>query len=135
MNELSHLIKSLAYSLTIVPVSSKSITALAKHYELRPELERLQKGLTRHRSEGYDLEGKRVPIEATFLTLLDRIQSNALKITELQKQCSLLIALEKNALLDLIGSVLAEMDERASSAQQILDAMAEKGIQLDDLSK
>lgn len=133
MNELSNLIKSLAYSLTIVPTSSKCIANLAKHHELRPELEKLQKGLKRHKSAGYDLESKSVPIESSILLLLDRIQTKQLKITELQKHCSLLTGLERSALLELIESALCAMDERSSQAQKILAAMAQKGVSIEDL--
>lgn len=133
MNELTYILKSLAYSLTVVPPSSKCIASLAKKHELRPELERLQKGLKRHRSSGYDLESKRVPTESTLLNLLDRINSSGVKLTELQQHCGMLTALEKNALLELITQVLDAMDERTKVAKKILEAMAQKGISLDDL--
>lgn len=133
MNELSNLIKSIAYSLTIVPTSSKCIANLAKRHELRPEMEKLQKGLKRHKSAGYDLESKNVPIESTILTLLDRIQVQQSKITDLQKHCSLLTNLERSALLELINSALAEMDKRSDEARKILAAMAQKGLSIEDL--
>ncbi|SBS27648.1 hypothetical protein MAQ5080_00879 [Marinomonas aquimarina] len=133
MNELSNLIKSLAYSLTVVSNSSKCVATLAKRHDLRSELEKLQKGLRRHKSSGYDLESKNVPIESTLLTLLDRIQTHHVKITELQKHCSLLTHLEKSTLLQLIEQSLAAMDERASQAKMILDAMAQQGVSVDDL--
>lgn len=132
MNELSNLIKSLAYSLTVVSTSSKCIANLSKRHDLRSELEKLQKGLKRHKSSGYDLESKNVPIESTILTLLDRIKTRQLKITDLQKQCSLLTQLEKNALLELVDQSLTEMEKRSSQAQQILQAMAKKGLNIDD---
>ncbi|CUB03190.1 hypothetical protein [Marinomonas fungiae] len=133
MNELSNLIKSLAYSLTVVPTSSKCIANLARRHELRPELEKLQKGLKRHKSSGYDWEAKNVPIESTVLMLLDRIQMQQPKITDLQKYCSLLTSLERSALLDLIEAALSAMDARSNEAQKILAIMEQKGLSIEDL--
>lgn len=134
MNDLAHLIKSLAYSLTVVPASKKCIVALAQHHEFKPELEKLLKGLSRHKSGGYDLETKQFPTESTCMTILNRIQTNQPKVTELQKQCHLLTALEKAALQNFIDSILQEMEQRASTAQSILEKMAKSGISVDDLS-
>lgn len=133
MNELAHLIKSLAYSLTVVSVSDKCVSALAQHHEYKHELERLQRGLERQRSEGYDLETKQVPTESTCIMVLDRIQSHQYKITELQQQCSLLTPLEKNTLLALIGRVLDAMEQRACAAQTILETMAKQGLDIEDI--
>ncbi|WP_067223177.1 hypothetical protein [Marinomonas gallaica] len=134
MNELTHILKSLAYSLTVVQTSSKCVASIAKRHDLRPELERLQKGLKRHRSSGYDLETKKVPTESTLLNLLDRIRVSEIKLTDLQKQCGMLTVLEKNSLLDLITHILNEMDNRARAAKEILSEMSKKGINLEDLS-
>lgn len=133
MNELAHIIKSLGYSLTVVPASTKCIESLAKHHDMRSPLERLHKGVMRHKSEGYDLETKKVAIEPTALSVLDRLQSQDLKITDIQKQCHLLTSLEKSSLGDFCQSILDKMEARAEAAQAILDAMSKNGIQVDDL--
>ncbi|MCO4786098.1 MAG: hypothetical protein KC467_09265 [Marinomonas atlantica] len=90
--------------------------------------------MKRHQSSGYDLETKKVPTESTLLNLLDRIRDSGIKLTDLQKQCGMLTALEKNALLDLITQILNEMDNRARAAKEILAEMTKKGINLEDLS-
>lgn len=133
MNELSHQLKSLAYSLTVVPVSDRCIESVAAKHELRPLLERLKKGVAKHRSSGYDLETKKAPIESSLLAILDRLKTQDLKIADIQKQCSLLTTLEKSTLLDLLEKVLAKMELRAKAAQQIMEALAAKGLNIDDL--
>lgn len=134
MNDLSHLIKSLAYSLTVVPASRKCIDSLAQHHEYKNEFERLHKGIARHRSGGYDLESKQLPTESTCLTIVDRIQSNQIKIIALQKLCSLLTELEKTTLMHFLEDVLERMQQRADAAQAILEEMAKQGIDVNDLT-
>ena len=133
MNELSNQIKNLSYCLTVVPVSNRIIEAFACRHDLKAPLEKLNKAVKRQRSTGYDLEGKKLPIENTLLTVLDRIHSNKLNINEVQKHCSLLTQLEKTALLELTSQILEKMNGRADKAQEILNAMAEKGLRLEDL--
>lgn len=133
MNELSNQLKNLSYCLTVLPVSNKCVEAIACRHDLKKALITLSKALAKHRHSGFDLEGKKLPIEHAFLSALDKIQSNHFTINEVHKQCNLLTQLEKSALLDLTQKVIDKMDERAAKAQRILSAMQEHGLQIKDI--
>ena len=133
MNELPNQIKNLSYCLTILPVSSRCVENFARRHDLRQVIEKLNKALKKHRSSGYDIEGKKLPIENALLTILDRLNTLKLNQADTQKQCALLTPLEKNALLDLTQQIIDKMDDRESKAQAVLEAMSKTGITLDDL--